>query len=282
MFQVTNLLTYHNWSVDNRDELLSELEHANAKRQPLDPPERLEVIHVDENGEVLEKVQVELPLQGTIDEVLEMFGFKQPTKSKRNFFSRFLPFGKMMAPQVPASDKDLNEAAVSNQEEKNSSETEDLSSSQEVLNQLIRETQLEPKFSEPDGDEGQPLEIERVQEEGQPIELTPGSVVAQARPQPFAGDVETESGKVVTTTLPPRPEAATVLPTKKQDSPAYPRDVESLTTYDLQTEFAGRIDREVSVIDAKITELSEQILRLEAQKAGHLKLLETITNYQLT
>lgn len=295
MFQVTNLLTYARWSVESRDDLLSELEHANAKRQPLDPKDTLELIHTDENGEVLEKTVIELPLTGTIDEILETFGFGSSKRGKGGFLSRFLPFfpkgkanppvSKKVAPkpyELPLNDPD---------------DVEQDASSKGILDQLIKDTQR--------NDEGEIVAAPTatVASSSQQKDRTQNDLVVDPsenaeephQSQPTVPPSSTESGKVGIATLPPKHEeleatsthqqsVAVVKPEEKQvpATLAQPRDVESLTTYDLQMEFAGRIDREVAVIDDRIHELTAQIKQLEAQKMGHLQLLETITTYKLT
>lgn len=291
MFQVTNLLTYASWSVESRDELLSELEHANAKRQPLDPKDTLELIHTDENGEVLEKTVIDLPLTGTIDEVLENFGFGSSKSGKGGFLSRFLPFLPIGKTKPPAEEVAPKPYELPLKEEKEDQPVTPEVASDDVLNQLIKDTQR----AEEDGVSPQEAvtsasEVEQSPDEGiEPVEETSNQVPLSEPHQ------EPSGGKVVIATLPPKQEKVEYVPTSPETVPdvkaeeklppvtlAHKRDVESLTTYDLQMEFAGRIDREVAVIDDRIQELTAQIKQLEAQKMGHLQLLETINTYKLT
>lgn len=290
MFQVTNLLTYASWSVTSRDELLSELEHANAKRQPLDPKDTLELIHTDENGEVLEKTVIDLPLTGTIDEVLENFGFGSSKSGKGGFLSRFLPFFPKGKATPPAEEIAPEPYELPLKEEQEAQNIAPEVASDDVLNQLIKDTQRADEDSvAPQEAVTSASEVEQSPDDIEPVEVMPNQVPLSEPHQ------EPSGGKVAIATLPPKQEEVEYVPTSPETVPdvkaedklppvplAHKRDVESLTTYDLQQEFAGRIDREVAVIDDRIQELTAQIKQLEAQKTGHLQLLETITTYKLT
>ncbi|WP_161980565.1 hypothetical protein [Streptococcus sp. S784/96/1] len=290
MFQVTNLLTYASWSVTSRDELLSELEHANAKRQPLDPKDTLELIHTDENGEVLEKTVIDLPLTRTIDEVLENFGFGSSKSGKGGFLSRFLPFFPKGKATPPAEEIAPKPYELPLKEEQEAQTITPEVASDDVLNQLIKDTQRADEDSvAPQEAVTSASEVEQSPDDIEPVEETSNQVQLSEPHQ------EPSGGKVANATSPPKQEEVEYVPTSPETVPdvkaeeklpqaplAHKRDVESFTTYDLQQEFAGRIDREVAVIDDRIQELTAQIKQLEAQKTGHLQLLETINTYKLT
>lgn len=295
MFQVTNLLTFQSWSATTRDELLSELEHMNARRQPLDPPETVEIVHVDDEGEIMEeRFLLEFPLQGTIDEVLEEFGYgkaKTPKHSKPGFFKRLF-FRSKDKPKEDLSLDNSSPEEIEPEQDKKAEDSAQLTTEapnhQGVLGQLLEQT-----AKDPEADDGQSPSSQEPMKEGQLA--TEEDETTQPSSEPF-NDVSESSDEVTEKpALVSEPPSSPALDSAK---PAYlpeassaepvippaqvgPRDLESLSTYDLQREFVGRIDKEVASIDVKIQDLLDQAARLERQKLSHLKLLETITAHQL-
>lgn len=295
MFQVTNLLTFQSWSATTRDELLSELEHMNARRQPLDPPETVEIVHVDDEGEIMEeRFLLEFPLQGTIDKVLEEFGYGKattPKHSRPGFFKRLFFRSK----DKPKQDLSLDNSSPEEIELEQDKKAEDYAQvttespdHQGVLGQLLEQTAKAPETGD-----GQSHSSQEPMKEGQLV--TEEDETAQPSSEPF-NDVSESSDEVTEkpalVSEPPSspaldPVKPAYFPEENSAEPVIlpsqvgPRDLESLSTYDLQREFVGRIDKEVASIDVKIQDLLDQVARLESQKLSHLKLLETITAYQL-
>lgn len=298
MFQVTNLLTFQSWSVTTRDELLSELEHMNARRQPLDPPETVEIVHVDDEGEIMEeRFLLEFPFQGTIDEVLEGFGYgkvKTPKRSKPGFFKRLF-FRKKTKPKEDLSPDNSSQETLEPELDKKVEDSAQLTTEatdhQEVLGQLLEETAKAPEV-----DDARPNPSQEPVEEGKEDQSATEEVEAVQPSSELLNDVSEPSDEVTdkpalvsepASSPALDPENPAYLPKASSSEPAIlpaqvgPRDLESLSTYDLQREFVGRIDKEVAAIDVKIQDLLDQAARLERQKLSHLKLLETITAHQL-
>lgn len=286
MFQVTNLLTFQSWSATTRDELLSELEHMNARRQPLDPPETVEIVHVDDEGEIMEeRFLLEFPLQGTIDEVLEEFGYgkaKTPKRSKPGFFKRLF-FKRDNSPKdltLAHSSTAVIEPNLDKETEDSPQEAVQIPEHQEVLDQLLEETAKAPEV-----DDARPNPSQELAEEGKEDQSATEEVEAVQPSSELFNDVSEPSDEV--TDKPALVSEPSSSPALDSENPAIlpaqvgPRNLESLSTYDLQREFVGRIDKEVAAIDVKIQELLDQADQLERQKLSHLKLLETITAHQL-
>lgn len=277
MFQVTNTSTFQSWTAASRDELLAELELANAKRLPLAPAESYDIVWVDEDGQIVETARVDFPLEGTIDAILEHFGQEDKTTGKLGVFKRLWPSFR---------NKEKASADTSTIEEVSSPQDgmqELLAMTQQTENQEAMttlppsSTRLEEDFTEPseNQDYSDSTEDRKVVTTTLPPEVDSfEKVSSESRviPEVEQKRAFSQDEQVVMTTLPPA---------QKLSSKVEPRGLESLSTYDLQLEFGDRVRIEVSHIDQEILELEAQISQLKKKRGSHLKLLETINTLQL-
>lgn len=275
MYKVQNSLNYRSWEVDSRDDLLAELEHLNARRNPLDQKEDWDIFYLSDQGELLQKTSISFPFSETIDELLADFGYAKP-KSRNSFFSRI--FGrkkeKAIPEAIPEPIQEVYEVVI----EKDKGEQQDLES-------VLEESALPPQETERES-----LEVEAPKEKEEPLQTQPSPEpspeeedsifdhVAQPQPEKAATKAETKEVVAETSILPEEEEPLqTQIVTKERTSimkVTSVSDVESLSVSRLQSDMELTLTTEIEQIDALIA-------RLQEQRKGHLHLLEHLQQFKL-
>lgn len=267
MYKVQNSLNYRSWEVDNRDDLLAELELLNARRNPLDPEENWDIFYLSEQGELLEKTSITFPFQATIDELLAGFGYAKP-KTRQSFFSRI--FGRRKQQPLPEVAEEVGEEPAY--------EMPVVDEPHQDLDSLLEETALSvaEDNQEPVSQvsEGKLEEVTRpdIEEEDQK-EDSIFDHVATSEPEEVEKEVleeeETpESVKVPHYVSTPTPAPTTIVKVTGIS------DVESLSTSRLQSDMELTLTTEIEQIDALIA-------RLQEQRKGHVQLLEHLQQFKL-
>ncbi|WP_161980958.1 hypothetical protein [Streptococcus sp. S784/96/1] len=302
MFQVTNQSTFSSWTVEQRDDLLHELEVLHAKRKPIDPKVTFELVETDDNGEIIEKTFLDFPFTGTIDEQLENFGHGKKKKRYSSLFKRLFSFGlkkpkKSKEHQIANSD-DV-EKVVSTTSPPSSSDASSDDSLRHILVataqvsdvEKVVSTTLPPNALDTLSDDSlhhdlaataQVSDVEKVVSTTLPPNSLDTSsddslhhdLVATAQ----VSDVE----KVVSTTLPPSEEAKSIATELTNTIEEKQGGLDTLSTQDLQLEFSHRIELELALLDEKREQLATQMSVLDQQREGHIRLLEAINALQLT
>lgn len=266
MFKVQNALTYRTFEVEDRDELLSELELLNARKQPLDPQEIWEVFYLSEHGELLEKTTITLPFSNTIDELLEGFGYAK-VKSRTSFFSKL--FGRKPKPQIvvePIEEKghepvyempvtsSPSSEAIQDLEDifEATSEKEVPDSNPSGLDEEIEEEDNLADHVAPDDKESEEL-VELKDEEA----IVPDSTLSSASYVTISQETEA-----------PVFNADTIMKVTTS------HDVESLSTSHLQASMERQLLEEIDQMEVLIQ-------RLQAQRDGYFKLLNHLKQFKL-
>ncbi|HEL1585352.1 TPA: hypothetical protein TXJ06_002135 [Streptococcus suis] len=275
MYKVQNSLNYRSWEVDSRDDLLAELEHLNARRNPLDQKEDWDIFYLSEQGELLQKTSISFPFQETIDELLADFGYAKP-KPRKSFFSSI--FGrkkeKAIPEAIPEPIQEVSEVVVD----------------KDKVGHLDLESILEESALPPQDTEDESLEVEAPEEEEEPLQTQTSPEpspeeedsifhhVAQPKPEKVAAKAETKEVVAETSILPEEEEPLqTQIVTKERTSimkVTSVSDVESLSVSRLQSDMELTLTTEIEQIDALIA-------RLQEQRKGHLHLLEHLQQFKL-
>lgn len=290
MFKVQNSLTYRSWQVESRDELLSELEHLNARRNTLDPEENWDIFYLSEQGELLEKTSITFPFQATIDELLADFGFAKP-KGRRSFFSRIFGRKKAVAPSEVITEPVQKEVDAEAKE------------IQQDLESVLEETALPQSLQEPEHEDIMEAETEQVEEEVRNLFHEQSGAEEEKVPdvgQPGSTEIEESSDNElldddsifahVAQSEIKETEESENLDTSVEESvqpslianepePIMMKvtgvtDVESLSVSRLQSDMEVALSNEIAQMDALIE-------RLQEQRRGHVQLLEHLQQFKL-
>lgn len=90
MFLAQHLTNNQQNDYVNRNDLLSYVEKENARLKAVNQVAEMTLIQSNENGEILQKKRIQLPFQGTVEELLQDFGFVDTGKKSKLVF----PFKK--------------------------------------------------------------------------------------------------------------------------------------------------------------------------------------------
>ncbi|CYX35936.1 Uncharacterised protein [Streptococcus suis] len=256
MYKVRNLLTFREWQVDTRDELLSELEVLNARKQALDPVDDLEIIHYSAEGVALASTVLKVPFNGTIDEQLTGFGYEKSKVDPLQFFKGL--FGSKKKESEKPSEVLIEEMDKKIPVSSEAVEATPDETSTATLDRILESTSLSPE------------EKQVIEEEEEHEDIT-DHVADEHLPEVDKGSQKVESQVIE------EEQDEEVLPTQILQSEPILKvtnasDIETLSPTLLQQQYVAQLQGEVDRMD-------ELIGRLQKQKQGHLALLEHIENF---
>ncbi|MFM0788404.1 hypothetical protein P7J41_05525 [Streptococcus suis] len=268
MFKVINTLTYREWQVETRDQLLAELETASARKNALEPTEEFEIIHLSANGQEVSRILLTLPLEDKIDTLLHGFGHEKKESSIQSFLKRILGGKNAELAHTPITESEYPEAET----EQEGDQEPVTATIEDIFEATAEDTAVSAEQLPEDTGEFEEDEValeefrSHVEKSESPISSVPEEVTEENLDQSFEEDqveeVQEQPMEVVQT-------SSTSTPILKVSSVT---DVESLTTVRLQQVYTDQIRSEVA-------QMNELIARLERQKQGHLALLEHLEQF---
>lgn len=260
MYKVRNLLTFREWQVDTRDELLSELEVLNARKQALDPVDDLEIIHYSAEGVALASTVLKIPFSGTIDEQLTGFGYEKSKADPLQFFKGL--FGSKKKESEKPSEVPVEEVGEEIPVSSEAVEATPDETSAATLDQILESTSLSLEQKQAVEEEEEPEDIH---------EDIAVPVADEQLPEVDTGSQEVES-QVIEEEQDEEIAQTQILRSEPILKVTNASDIETLSPTFLQQQYVAQLQGEVDRMD-------ELIDRLQKQKQGHLALLEHIENF---
>lgn len=301
MYTVKHDLTHYEWSTNSKDDLLFELDILQKKHSERGSSESLSIRYMDDTKQIVDERTLTLPLTESIDDYLSDFGVADtavPEKKKR-----FSMFGSLFSRRKNSSiesEETLEHKEVSSESVNESYTAPEISiDTESVLSDELLET-LESKQEETeimvdsenidDEENITPLESTKIDSESDHFTDSEEAIEIQSiveteydsevfHSEALVDEVETSEEEI---------DEEVVESVSSDKNHQYPlqrssqttmssvsyRDIDSLSTYDLQNELEDRILFENQKIEAYIQ-------KLQKRKRKNELLLQTLKNVDL-